>query len=71
LLDLVAAINRVLGTKLEPRFEPPRAGDVNDSQASLERIKSALGYSPVVEFEEGLRRTLNATLAPGENQAKG
>lgn len=69
LLDLVAAINRVLGTKLEPRFEPPRAGDVKDSQASLERVRSALGYAPVVEFEEGLRRTLNATLAPGENTA--
>lgn len=60
LLDLVGAINRVLGTALEPRFEPARAGDVRDSQASLERTTAALGYKPVVEFEEGLRRTLNA-----------
>jgi len=60
LLDLVAAINRVLGTKLEPKFEPARAGDVRDSQASLERTTAALGYKPVVEFEEGLRRTLQA-----------
>ena len=61
LLDLVGAINRVLGTSLEPMFEPARAGDVKDSQASLERTSSTLGYKPVVEFEEGLRRTLQAT----------
>jgi UDP-glucose 4-epimerase len=60
LLDLVAAINRALGTSLEPRFEPPRAGDVRDSLASLDRIRAALGYEPVVGFEEGLRRTLAA-----------
>jgi UDP-glucose 4-epimerase len=62
LLDLVAAINRVLGKSLEPRFEPTRAGDVRDSQASLHRIHAAIGYEPVVDFEEGLRRTLQATL---------
>lgn len=61
LLDLVAAINAVLGTQLEPRFEPARAGDVRDSQAALERIRAALGYEPIVGFEEGLRRTLEAS----------
>jgi UDP-glucose 4-epimerase len=63
LLDLVAAMNRVLGTALEPRFEPPRAGDVRDSQASLDRVRAALGYEPAVGFEEGLRRTIAASLA--------
>ena len=58
LLELVAAINRVLGTNLEPSFEPARAGDVKDSQASLVRVRALIGYEPVVEFEEGLRRTL-------------
>jgi UDP-glucose 4-epimerase len=60
LLDLVAAINRLLGTNLEPQFQPPRPGDVRDSQASLERIKAVLGYEPLVDFEEGLRLTLEA-----------
>lgn len=58
LLDLVASINRVLGTNLEPQFEPKREGDVRDSQASLDRIRAAIGYEPIVPFEEGLRRTL-------------
>jgi UDP-glucose 4-epimerase len=60
LLDLVAAINGILGTDLEPQFEPPRPGDVRDSQASLARIEAVLGYRPLVDFEEGLRRTLEA-----------
>jgi len=60
LLDLVAAINRALGTDLEPRFEPTRAGDVRDSLASLDRVTAAIGYRPHVGFEEGLRRTLGA-----------
>lgn len=60
LLDLVGALNRILGTDLEPRFEPPRDGDVLHSQASLELIRRALGYAPVVGFEEGLRRTVAA-----------
>ena len=58
LIDLVGAINGVLGTALEPDFQPPRAGDVRDSQASLDRIRTFLGYEPVVPFEDGLRRTL-------------
>ncbi|MDR3636809.1 MAG: SDR family oxidoreductase [Isosphaeraceae bacterium] len=62
LLDLVAALNRVLGTDLEPDLQPSRAGDVLHSQASLERIGAALGYRPAVDFEEGLRRTLAAAV---------
>jgi UDP-glucose 4-epimerase len=61
LLDLVAAINDALGTSLEPEFQPERAGDVRDSQASLDRARALIGYEPVVAFEEGLRRTLAAT----------
>jgi UDP-glucose 4-epimerase len=61
LLDLVATLNAVLGTGLEPEFLPPRAGDVAHSQASLDRIASALGYRPEIGFEEGLRRTVAAS----------
>jgi UDP-glucose 4-epimerase len=60
LLELVAAINNVLGTRIEPEFRPARAGDVRDSQASLERIGRMLSYRPVVDFDEGLRRSLES-----------
>ena len=61
LLDLIAAINAVLGTSIEPEFRPERVGDVRDSLASLDRIKAALGYEPTVGFADGLRRTLAAS----------
>jgi UDP-glucose 4-epimerase len=61
LLDLVAALNRALGTELEPEFQPARAGDVRDSQASLDRIHARLGYEPTIDFETGLRLTLEAS----------
>ena len=61
LLDLVAALNTIFKRNLEPDFQPPRAGDVRDSLASLVRINQALGYRPLVSFEEGLRRTVEAS----------
>ncbi|MHC5537234.1 NAD-dependent epimerase/dehydratase family protein, partial [Singulisphaera rosea] len=61
LLDLVSAINDILGTRITPEFKPPREGDVRHSQASLERIRATLGYRPAVDFEEGLRRTIEST----------
>src|SRR5262249_8767759 len=42
LLDLVAGINRVLGTKLEPKFEPARVGDVRESLADITLAKDLL-----------------------------
>lgn len=58
LLDLVASINEVLGTKLEPRFGAPRAGDVRHSQADIAAARRDLDYSPAVDFQTGLARTL-------------
>ncbi|MDB5306187.1 MAG: biosynthesis protein WbpP [Gemmataceae bacterium] len=57
-LDLIAALNALLGTGAIPAHGPPRAGDVRHSRAKIGRIQRDLGYSPAVTFEEGLRRTL-------------
>jgi UDP-glucose 4-epimerase len=62
LLHLVAALNTILGTSLEPIFQDPRSGDVRDSLASLDRIQKVLGYKPIVSFEEGLRRTVESVV---------
>jgi UDP-glucose 4-epimerase len=55
---LIDALNRTLGTQIEPTFGPAREGDVLHSQASLDRIRMALGYEPLVDFEEGLNHTV-------------
>ncbi len=58
LLQLVAGINKVLGTHIEPVFEPARAGDVRESLADISLAKKLLNYEPIVGFDEGLRRTV-------------
>ena len=40
------------------KYAPERAGDVKHSLADLSRAKECLGYNPTVDFEEGLRRTI-------------
>ena len=59
LLDLIKSINKTLGTDIEPRFDPPRPGDVLHSRADIEQTKENIGYDPKVDFDEGLRRTID------------
>src|SRR5262245_39830277 len=57
-LELVAALNKVLGTSLTPKHADPRAGDVRYSKADISRTRKELGYEPSVAFEAGLAKTL-------------
>jgi UDP-glucose 4-epimerase len=58
ILDLVAALNHLLGTKLTAEHGAPRAGDVRHSCADISRTRRVLGYEPTVAFEDGLQKTL-------------
>jgi UDP-N-acetylglucosamine/UDP-N-acetyl-alpha-D-glucosaminouronate 4-epimerase len=58
--DLWRVIKEQTGTSVEPNYQPARAGDVRDSLASLDAIKTMLGYAPAVGLEEGLRRTIES-----------
>jgi len=58
LLELLAALNRQLGTNVAPQHAPPRAGDVRHSRADISRTRRDLGYEPRVAFEDGLAQTL-------------
>ena len=58
LLDLVAALNDILGTTIEARFGEPRPGDVKHSLADISRARSLLAYEPRVQLEEGLARAV-------------
>jgi len=59
LLTLLDVLNRLLGTQIEPRFDPPRPGDVRESMADITQARRLLGYEPQVDFEEGLRRSID------------
>jgi len=58
LLALLQAMGRILEVTAEPEFLPARPGDVRHSQASIEKARRELGFTPRVGFEEGLRRTV-------------
>ncbi|MDB5311134.1 MAG: biosynthesis protein WbpP [Gemmataceae bacterium] len=58
-LELIAALNHILGTDLTPVFGSTRAGDVKFSRADISRTRADLGYEPAVSFEDGLRRTVD------------
>jgi UDP-glucose 4-epimerase len=59
LLALLETMQRLMGTKVKPRFEPMRAGDVMHSQAGIDGARELIGFEPRVGLEEGLRRMLS------------
>ena len=57
-LDLVQEINKILGKSIEPEFLPLRKGDVFRTLADVTKLKEKLGFKNLVNFEEGLKRTV-------------
>jgi nucleoside-diphosphate-sugar epimerase len=55
--QVLKLLEKITGKKIEAKYDPPRAGDIRDSQADVSLAKKILGYTPKVMFEEGLRRT--------------
>lgn len=59
LLTLIELLNRFLGTRVKPRHDPPRPGDVRESLADITLARKLLGYEPAIGFEEGLQRSID------------
>ncbi|MGC3969756.1 MAG: NAD-dependent epimerase/dehydratase family protein [Pirellulales bacterium] len=59
LLRLLELLNKYLGTDVQPVLEPARIGDVRESLADITLARALLGYEPEVNFEEGLRRSID------------
>lgn len=61
LLELYRLVAEACGrTDIAPRHGPPRAGDVRDSLAAVERAERYLGWKPQVPLTEGIARTVAA-----------
>jgi nucleoside-diphosphate-sugar epimerase len=58
LLEIIGKLEAMLGRPFERKHSPTRAGDVPHTLADVSAAKRDLGYEPVVEFDEGLRRTV-------------
>jgi len=52
------ALQGVTSYSGQPRYEPERKGDIKHSLADISNAQAGLGYNTKVDFEEGLRRTV-------------
>jgi nucleoside-diphosphate-sugar epimerase len=55
--ELLDLIEDVTARPVARQHRPPRAGDVRDSLASLQRASDRIGYRPAVRLIDGLRQT--------------
>jgi UDP-N-acetylglucosamine/UDP-N-acetyl-alpha-D-glucosaminouronate 4-epimerase len=55
--EVLRMLEKITGRKIQAKYDPPRPGDIRDSQADISLARKVLGYEPSVLFEEGLRRT--------------
>ena len=57
LIDLVALINKVMGTNIVPKLieNPIKSGYIKTQLAGIDKISNELGYKPVVDLEAGIR----------------
>ncbi len=58
LLDLIALLNDILGTFIEPVFASPCPGDVKHSVADISLAQEQMGYTVDVDFEAGLEKAV-------------
>jgi UDP-glucose 4-epimerase len=56
--ETFAILRELTGYSGQPAYAPARAGDIRDSLADIRLAGELLGYSPIVDFREGLRRTV-------------
>ncbi len=58
LIQMLKLINKLEGKKIKPKFTEDRKGDVKHSLADISLAKKLIGYKPVVNFERGIRKTI-------------
>ena len=58
LLEIIAMLEAIVGRPVERRHTRAREGDVAHTLADVAKAKRLMGYTPVVGFAEGFRRTV-------------
>jgi UDP-glucuronate 4-epimerase len=59
LLHLIRTIELCLGRSAIVRLLPMQPGDVHETQANVDRLKTLTGYSPRISIEQGVERFVN------------
>ncbi len=56
---LFAILCKIMDSKQQPHYVPPRPGDVKHSLADISKAAAAINYNPSVTIGEGLKKTVN------------
>jgi nucleoside-diphosphate-sugar epimerase len=56
--ETFAALQQLTSYSGQPKYGPERGGDIKHSLADIAKAEAGLGYRPKVDFEEGLRKTV-------------
>ncbi|MBI5627677.1 MAG: LPS biosynthesis protein WbpP, partial [Candidatus Rokubacteria bacterium] len=59
LLEIISMLEGLLGRPLRRKHLPRRVGDVPHTLADIGAAKRDFGYEPLVDFDQGLRRTVD------------
>lgn len=54
---LTSRLKQLAEKEIEIVYDPPVVGDIKYSTSDISKARELLGYSPLVSFEEGLKRT--------------
>jgi UDP-glucose 4-epimerase len=58
-------LKELTGYRGDPVYVPSRQGDIQHSLADIQLARELLGYTPIIDFKEGLRRTVEWYLHSG------
>ena len=55
---LAAAVIRLVGADVEPKYVAAQVGDIRHSLADISRARKLIGYEPRYSLEQGLQKTV-------------
>ncbi|MFW6139739.1 MAG: SDR family oxidoreductase [Acidobacteriota bacterium] len=56
--ELINILKKITKRNIDPVYTEPREGDVRHSLADISRAESLIGYKPIVDLKQGLKKTL-------------
>lgn len=56
--ELVEKLNSIMGINIKPTYGSVKIGDVKHSLADIKKANAILGYTPGIDFGEGLKKTV-------------
>jgi nucleoside-diphosphate-sugar epimerase len=57
--ELVEKLNKIMGINMPASYSPEKLGDIKHSLADISKATNILGYKPRIDFEEGLKKTVD------------